>query len=127
MPATRSTAQPSWRAFGLLGEASSVRYRISRSASRDISRADSWWRENRPSSPDAFAQELDAAIQQAAAHPDSGVVYGVLERELVRRLFTKTTRNFLYYAVSDGVVVVLRIVGAAQAEQPRFTPKTDLS
>ncbi len=104
-----------------------MKYRISSVASRDISRADSWWRENRPSSPDALKSEIDAAIAQAAAQPDSGVIYGVLEREVVRRLFTKTTKKCLYYAVSDGLIVVLRVVGAAQAEQPRFGKKTDLS
>ena len=92
-----------------------------------MARASSWWRENRPSSPDLLMNELDAAIAQAAALPGSGVLYSVLEGETVRRLNTRTSKKFLYYAVSDGVVVVLRVTGTAQEEQPRFDKKTSLS
>ncbi len=41
-------------------------------ATRDIERADEWWRTNRPSSPDLFVTELTRVLDAVALMPTLG-------------------------------------------------------
>lgn len=46
--------------------------RIVRSAARAIAEAAEWWAANRPNTPDAFATDLESALQLIASHPGTG-------------------------------------------------------
>jgi plasmid stabilization system protein ParE len=104
-----------------------VSFRLVPLAARDLAYADDWWRENRPSAPDALRDEVLSAIRLAVAQPESGLLVGSRKNEPVRRILTPISRRLVYYFVDRGIVTVLRIVGAERGTQPRFAKKTSLS
>jgi plasmid stabilization system protein ParE len=76
-------------------------------AQRDVLEIDAWWREHRFALPDAFLDELSAALEMIAATPSIGGIYS--RRPVVRRWMLPTTKHHVYYAVGDDVVVVKRV------------------
>lgn len=102
-------------------------FRLVPQAARELTRADAWWRENRPAAPNALADEVLALIEQIVELPESGLLVGSRKNEPVRRVFAPISRRLVYYFVDRGVVTVLRVVGAERGTQPRFAPKTRLS
>ena len=79
-----------------------------------------WWVENRPAAPDAFADELEAALRELGERPLTAAV--VVERGGVpiRRWLLPKTRCHLYYVVDDArdVVRVLAAWGARMGQLP---------
>ena len=102
-------------------------FRLVPRAVRELRLADEWWRENRPSAPDALRNEVLAAIERVVEQPESGLLVGSRKNEPVRRVLAPVSRRLIYYFVDREVVTVLRVVGAERGTQPRFDKKTSLS
>jgi plasmid stabilization system protein ParE len=74
-----------------------VKLRFSGPARRQASDIDTWWRENRPSSPDLFARELRDARLMLEGAPESGTPYSVPGDRSYRRVVLRRTKAHLYY------------------------------
>jgi plasmid stabilization system protein ParE len=98
-----------------------VSVRFTPRALAEAKRIKSWWRKNRPAAPDAFEEELSAALDRIVRAPGSGRLYeegnlGVA----VRRVLLPKTLNHVYYAVDGEDVVVLSVWGALHSGGPKM-------
>lgn len=85
---------------------------------RDQARAiDAWWRENRPSAPGLFGEELASAISLLSSAPEAGKPYS-RGMEGLRRLLLRSTRNHLYYRVKGDDVLVVAIWSSVRGSGP---------
>jgi plasmid stabilization system protein ParE len=77
---------------------------------------DRWWRENRPSAADLFANELIAALRLVAEAPLIGGPY----RKKYRRLRLQRTHHHVYYEVDHeaDVITVVAVWGMPKAKPP---------
>ena len=80
--------------------------RIVSSAARAIVEAAEWWVANRPKAPDAFAVELERALQLLASQPSIGAQARNIKLAGVRRIHLHRVHYYLYYRVSDEPVTV---------------------
>jgi plasmid stabilization system protein ParE len=98
-----------------------MRYRLRIAADVWLQAAgiDSWWRGNRPASPNLFREELAAALERLEAAPLASRRY---EREDqasgLRRLLLPRSRYFVYFEVADDYVSVLAIWHASRGKGP---------
>lgn len=69
------------------------------SAARAIVEAAEWWVANRPKAPDAFAVELERALQLVASQPSIGAQARNVKLAGVRRLHLPRVHYHLYYRV----------------------------
>jgi plasmid stabilization system protein ParE len=90
-------------------------------ADRQILGASTWWRVNRPASPDLFDAELDRAFTLLAEAPDIGRRYRMREIPGVRRILLSQSRYHVYYVHDEkrGEVLVLAIWSAVRGRGPR--------
>ena len=91
---------------------------VSPQAENQIGVIDAWWRENRRSSPDLFAQELGEAFSTIALAPEAGHRYPHAEVKGVRRVPLRATRNHVYYVATADAVVVLAVWGGIKGSGP---------
>jgi plasmid stabilization system protein ParE len=77
----------------------SVPVRIIGSAARAIVEAADWWAANRPKAPDAFAVELERALQLLASQPSIGAQARNVKLAGVRRIHLHRVHYHLYYRV----------------------------
>ncbi len=73
--------------------------RIVDSAARAIVEAAEWWAANRPKAPDAFAAELERALQLLASQPSIGAQARNVKLAGVRRIHLPRVHYHLYYRV----------------------------
>ena len=73
--------------------------RIVSSAARAIVEAAEWWAANRPKAPDAFAVELERALQLLASQPAIGAQVRNVKLAGVRRIHLPRVHYHLYYRV----------------------------
>jgi len=73
--------------------------RIVSSAARAIVEAGEWWVANRPKAPDAFAVELERALQLLASQPSIGAKARNVTLAGVRRIHLSRVHYHLYYRV----------------------------
>ena len=74
--------------------------RIVNSAARAIVEAAEWWTSNRPKAPDAFAEELQRALQLIASQPAIGAQTQNTKLAGVRRIHLARVHYYLYYRAS---------------------------
>lgn len=74
--------------------------RVTASAAQAIADAARWWRDNRTKAPDAFADEIERALQLIALHPGIGARATNLRLAGVRRIHLSRIRYHLYYRVT---------------------------
>jgi len=99
----------------------SRQFRIAKAAFRQIDAADSWWRENRPASPDLFLQELQLALHRIQRAP---TVFAPLQDPRfvgLRRLLLSGSRYHIYWVVDDAHIDVLAVWHTSRGHDP-FTP-----
>lgn len=72
---------------------------IVKSAACAIVEAAEWWAANRPKAPDAFAVELERALQLLASQPSIGAEARNIKLAGVRRLHLPRVHYHLYYRV----------------------------
>lgn len=95
--------------------------RLTPRALAEAKRLRRWWRLHRPSSPDLFDLELDAALEQIVSKPDIGAEYKADDFEAtVRRLLLPKTKNHIYYAIEAEQIVILSVWGAPRGRGPKL-------
>jgi plasmid stabilization system protein ParE len=78
-------------------------------ADAQILTIDTWWRENRRTSPDLFFDELTEAFDLIARAPYIGRLYRPSPILGTRRILLRGTRYHVYYVPSEQEVRVLAI------------------
>jgi plasmid stabilization system protein ParE len=71
--------------------------RIDRRAAREIEEAAAWWRANRPSAPEAFEENVAAALDLLAVQPFAGSASKSARLPGIRRVYLSRVRYHLYY------------------------------
>lgn len=92
-------------------------------ARRRLTWVDSWWRQNRPSSPNLFDDEVVETVGRLKDAPLLvGSVFQVADDRKIRRVLLPKTQQFLYYTVEPGggLVTVITVWGAARGRGPRL-------
>jgi plasmid stabilization system protein ParE len=93
--------------------------RIATSAARAIAEAAAWWLDNRPKAPDAFAEELERALQLIASQPKIGARARNATLVGVQRIHLARVHYHLYYRVTSNpaAVEVLALWHASRGSQ----------
>jgi plasmid stabilization system protein ParE len=87
----------------------------------EAKRVKRWWRRNRPAAPDAFEQELNAALDRIVQAPGLGKLYEQGDLGVpVRRVLLPKSLNHVYYAMVGKDVVVLSVWGALHGKGPKL-------
>lgn len=92
--------------------------RISRDAFRQIDAADSWWRENRPASPDLFERELRSAFVAIRLAP---TVFAVIDEPRfpgLRRLLLSRCRYYVYWTTTEETIEVIAVWHTSRGKSP---------
>ncbi|WP_437837962.1 type II toxin-antitoxin system RelE/ParE family toxin [Sorangium sp. So ce1153] len=82
--------------------------------------AHTWWKNNRPSSPRLFREELAEALALLRTAPMAGAPYPHRKLRDVRRIVLQKTRYYLYYVVGADGVTVLAVWSALRGRAPRL-------
>lgn len=96
-----------------------MKVRLAPRALSEAERCKTWWRNNRPASPDLFDEEMAAAIERIGAAPALGVLYPSNFGRTVRRVLLPKTQNYVHYLVRDDEVVVVSAWGAPRRRGPQ--------
>ena len=94
-----------------------LQIRFDQNAKVEALTIDGWWRENRPSAPNLFRDELEGTAALIAANPSIG---RLVQGRAVRRAFMRKTRYHVYYFIDQNVVVLLAIWHATRGQGPSF-------
>jgi plasmid stabilization system protein ParE len=81
--------------------------RIKPRAQRQIEAAAAWWAENRPAAPGAILADLEGALSLLAREPGIGTKVQLPAHDVVRRLYLRRVRYFIYYRVQGRVLEVI--------------------
>jgi plasmid stabilization system protein ParE len=92
----------------------SLQVRTTPEADAQIREIDSWWRRNRPVSPNLFADELEIAFDTIGHAPHIGRLYRQSTVPETRRVLLKRTRFHVYYVVPRADEVRVLAVWHAQ-------------
>lgn len=96
----------------------SLPVRTTPEADAQIREIDSWWRDNRPASPELFVEELAAAFNIVGHAPHIGRVYRHSPVPGTRRVLLKGTRYHVYYIPHVDDVRVLAVWHAQRGVGP---------
>lgn len=97
-----------------------MKIRFTPRAESEAGREQTWWRENRPSTPGLFDDELAALVEQIGETPTIGTVYPSTFDVVVRRVLMTKTKNHVYYAAHDNEIVVVSVWGAPRRRGPNL-------
>lgn len=91
-------------------------------ADEQIEAADAWWRANRPSAPDLFAEELRAARELLSTSPEAGQQQRHSRIPGLRRILLPKSKYHIYYThnVRREEVVILAVWSAVRGRRPRL-------
>lgn len=94
--------------------------RVVGSAARAIAEAAAWWMANRSKAPDAFADEIERALQFTAMHPGIGARATNVRLAGVRRIHLARIRYHRYYRVTGApeTVEVLALWHTSRGSAP---------
>lgn len=92
--------------------------RIAKRAAAQIEQADRWWTENRPSAPQAFREDIEAAFAILVCQPGIGAKVANIGLAGVRRLHLSRIRHHLYYRVKEEDLVVLALWHTSRGNRP---------
>ncbi len=84
-----------------------LRLRFTRRAASETERIERWRRANRTSAPDAFRDDLKAAIALLIRKPGVGVQVTNSRLDLVRRIHVGRVRYFVYHRNRADELIVL--------------------
>ena len=96
----------------------SFQLRFSRGAFRQIDAADSWWKENRPASPDLFMSELRVGLGQIRRFPTVFADLGDPRMPGLRRLLMRKSRYYIYWTTQAEVVEILAVWHTSRGQSP---------
>lgn len=91
-------------------------------ADEQIAAADAWWRVNRPSAQDLFAEELRAAMKLLTDAPETGQRRRHKKVPGLRRLLLPGSRYHVYYSHDSNrkEVLLLAVWSAVRGRRPRL-------
>lgn len=92
--------------------------RPTRRAARQIREADAWWKNNRPTAPDAIGEELERAFAFISQQPGIGARATNVQLLGVRRIHLSRVRYHLYYRVRSETVEVLAFWHTSRGSRP---------
>jgi plasmid stabilization system protein ParE len=87
-------------------------------ADLQIRTIDEWWRENRPTSPGLFIDELTSSFDVIGHTPQVGRTYRRSPVPGTRRILLKRTRYHVYYVPREQDVRVLAVWHAQRGSGP---------
>ena len=96
----------------------SLRVRTTPETDAQIRAIDEWWRQNRPASPNLFADELDASFAIIGHAPTIGRLYPYSPVPGTRRVLLKGTCYHIYYVPHADHVRVLAVWHAQRGVGP---------
>ena len=91
---------------------------VSRRAAREVERIVQWWAVNRPATPGAVRQDLQAALNLLLVQPDIGVRVNEASSADVRRLHLDRIRYWVYYRVRRNRLEVLSVWHSSRGSDP---------
>jgi plasmid stabilization system protein ParE len=98
-----------------------VKFEVSKRASRQIERIQSWWSQHRADAAGLFVDELTLAEQRLRTSPELGTLYAAGPRASVRRLLLQTEHHLYYrYEAAHSRLVVLAVWGGPRGRGPRL-------
>ena len=83
-----------------------------------LERAARWWSENRPSAPNAIADDFEDAKNLLAQQPGIGAKSSSTRYPDLRRLFLSRVRYHVYYRLAPGKVLVLAFWHSSRETRP---------
>ena len=91
-------------------------------AADQIRRASTWWQNNRPLAPSAFAEDLGRAFEVIALQPGIGARATNAHDAEIRRILLSRTGYLLYYqpVVATRSVLILALWHARRGREPRL-------
>lgn len=96
----------------------SLPVRTTPEADTQIREIDNWWRNNRPASPNLFADELTTVFDIIGHAPHIGRLYRQSPVASARRVLLKGTRYHVYYVPLANEVRVLAVWHAQRGVGP---------
>ena len=91
---------------------------VSRRAAREIEGVVQWWAVNRPSTPGAVRQDLQAALNLHLVQPGIGVRVNQASSQDVQRLHLDRIRYWVYYRVRRNRLEVLSVWQSNRGSSP---------
>lgn len=79
-----------------------------------------WWRRNRQASPNLFDDELAQALAGISQDPTVGAIHPATHPAIVRKRLMPRTKNYVYFAVQEGVILIVSIWGAPRRRGPQL-------
>ena len=86
-------------------------------AGRQADDAAAWWREHRSKAPNAFAEELERALELIAAEPGVGARARNARLAGVRRVLLHRVRYYLYYRIVEAPERLVQILAVWHAQR----------
>jgi plasmid stabilization system protein ParE len=98
------------------------RFKVASHAAQQIRTAAEWWLKSRSKSPNAFAEDLEAAFTLIQELPNAGEAVQHPTILNVRRILLGRVHYHLYYSVStkESVVEVLALWHTSRGSAPPF-------
>ena len=93
--------------------------RFTKRAAADVERADEWWRNNRPSVPQAVRDDLASALELLRIQPGIGRSVENAKLAGTRRIQLDRVNYHVYFRVAGDDLVILAFWHARRSEEPR--------
>jgi plasmid stabilization system protein ParE len=99
-----------------------VKLKVAKRAEQQVDRIEQWWKENRPSAPRIFTEELESTLGLICEMPGVGVRWPSARRPGIRRVLMPKTEHHVYFRMDENgaTVHVLAVWGAARGRGPRL-------
>ena len=99
-----------------------MKLRVAKRAEQQVDRIEQWWKENRPSAPRIFTEELGSTLGLICEMPGVGVRWPSARRPGIRRILMPKTEHHVYFRVNEtgATVHVLAVWGAPRGRGPRL-------
>jgi plasmid stabilization system protein ParE len=99
-----------------------VKLKVAKRAEQQADRIEQWWKENRPSAPRIFTEELESTIRLVCEMPGVGVSWPSARRPGIRRVLMPKTEHHVYFRVDEAsaTVHVLAVWGAPRGTGPKL-------
>lgn len=95
-----------------------LRLHVVPNAQQQIEEAAEWWRLNRRSAPELFAEQIEYGFDLATTQPNAAVRARDAQLEGVRRLLLSRIHYYLYYVVQGDTVEILALWHASRGTRP---------
>ncbi len=97
-----------------------MKIRFTQRARRRVKLIAEWWREHRSSAPTVFDDELSELLDRLIDRPTMGLVYRMIDGEVVRRNLMPRSAQHVYCSFDEATdtIVIHTIWGARRGNGP---------